>query len=79
MLIFIGYIVGLMVKHGKFVGGVLSIGLGPKVQLGVATCQGFSRIVLKTQNLYVKQIWLPKELRIIVPLLFSVILGILES
>lgn len=36
----------------------------------------FNKVILKTQNLYVKQSWLPKEMRIIVPLLFSVIIGI---
>lgn len=41
--------------------------------LGVA----FNKILLKTQSLYVKQTWLPKEMRIVVPLLISVILGIL--
>jgi len=41
--------------------------------LGVA----FNKILLKTQDLYGKQTWLPKEMRIIVPLLISVILGIL--
>jgi len=41
--------------------------------LGVA----FNKILLKTQDLYTKQLWLPKEMRIIVPLLISVILGIL--
>ena len=37
----------------------------------------FNKILLKTQNLYVAQTWLPKEMRIIIPLLISVILGIL--
>ena len=37
----------------------------------------FNTILLKTQNLYVRQAWLPKEMRIIVPLLISVLLGIL--
>lgn len=37
----------------------------------------FNKVLLKTQKLYVKQTWLPKEMRIIVPLLFSVIIGIL--
>jgi H+/Cl- antiporter ClcA len=36
----------------------------------------FNKILLKTQNLYVAQTWLPKEMRIIIPLLISVILGI---
>ena len=36
----------------------------------------FNKVLLKTQDLYVKQSWLPKEMRIIVPLLISVILGI---
>ena len=36
----------------------------------------FNKILLKTQNLYVAQTWLPKEMRIVVPLLISVILGI---
>lgn len=37
----------------------------------------FNKILLKTQNLYVAQTWLPKEMRIIIPLLISVMLGIL--
>ncbi|HEY5587051.1 MAG TPA: ClC family H(+)/Cl(-) exchange transporter [Ruminiclostridium sp.] len=37
----------------------------------------FNKILLKTQDLYTKQKWLPKEMRIVVPLLISVILGIL--
>jgi len=37
----------------------------------------FNKIVLKTQDLYVAQTWLPKEMRIIIPLLISVILGIM--
>lgn len=41
--------------------------------LGVA----FSKILLKTQSLYLKQTWLKKEMRIIVPLLISIVLGIL--
>ena len=36
----------------------------------------FNKVLLKTQNLYVAQTWLPKEMRIIIPLLISVILGI---
>ena len=36
----------------------------------------FNKILLKTQDLYVEQTWLPKEMRIVVPLLISVILGI---
>lgn len=39
--------------------------------LGVA----FNKILLKTQNLYAMQKWLPKEFWIIFPLLISVILG----
>lgn len=35
----------------------------------------FNKILLKTQSLYVAQTWLPKEMRIIVPLLFSIFLG----
>jgi H+/Cl- antiporter ClcA len=35
----------------------------------------FNKVLLKTQDLYGKQKWLKKELRIIVPLLLSVILG----
>lgn len=37
----------------------------------------FNKTLLKAQDLYVKQIWLKKEFRIIIPLLISVILGIL--
>ncbi|WP_202117409.1 ClC family H(+)/Cl(-) exchange transporter [Clostridium chromiireducens] len=37
----------------------------------------FNKVLLKTQNLYVKQTWLRKEFRIIIPLLISVILGLL--
>jgi H+/Cl- antiporter ClcA len=37
----------------------------------------FNKILLKTQELYARQKWLPKEMRMIVPLLISVILGIL--
>ncbi|HEY5562854.1 MAG TPA: H(+)/Cl(-) exchange transporter ClcA [Clostridiaceae bacterium] len=37
----------------------------------------FNKLLLKTQDLYVKQAWLPKELRIVVPLLISVVLGLL--
>ena len=37
----------------------------------------FNKILLKTQELYVKQEWLPKEMRIVVPLLISVMLGLL--
>ncbi len=37
----------------------------------------FNKIILKAQDLYIAQTWLPKEMRIIVPLLISVILGIL--
>lgn len=37
----------------------------------------FNKILLKTQGIYTKQKWLPKEMQIIVPLLISVILGIL--
>jgi len=37
----------------------------------------FNKVLLKTQNLYLKQTWLKKEFRIIIPLLFSVILGLL--
>lgn len=40
--------------------------------LGVA----FNTVLLKTQNAYSKQKWLPKEFWIIIPLLISVILGI---
>jgi len=36
----------------------------------------FNKSILKTQNLYVAQTWLPKEIRIIIPLLISVIVGI---
>jgi len=36
----------------------------------------FNKILLKTQDLYVEQTWLPKKMRIVVPLLISVILGI---
>lgn len=37
----------------------------------------FNKVILKTQDLYIKQKWLPKQMRIIIPLLISVILGIL--
>ncbi|WP_160688441.1 H(+)/Cl(-) exchange transporter ClcA [Clostridium sp. C2-6-12] len=37
----------------------------------------FNKTLLKAQDLYVKQTWLKKEFRIIVPLLISAILGIL--
>ncbi|MCB2293479.1 ClC family H(+)/Cl(-) exchange transporter [Clostridium algoriphilum] len=37
----------------------------------------FNNILLKTQDIYVKQSWLPKEMRIVIPLLISVILGVL--
>jgi H+/Cl- antiporter ClcA len=37
----------------------------------------FNKTLLKAQDIYVKQTWLKKEFRIIVPLLISVILGIL--
>ncbi|MCB2357530.1 H(+)/Cl(-) exchange transporter ClcA [Clostridium estertheticum] len=37
----------------------------------------FNKILLKTQDIYVAQTWLPKEMRMVVPLLISVILGIL--
>ncbi|AWK52141.1 H(+)/Cl(-) exchange transporter ClcA [Clostridium beijerinckii] len=47
-------------------GGILGI-------LGVV----FNKSLLKTQNLYVAQKWLPKEMRIIMPLLISVVIGIL--
>jgi len=36
----------------------------------------FNKVVLKTQDLYANQKWLPKQMRIIVPLLISVILGL---
>lgn len=36
----------------------------------------FNKVVLKTQDLYVAQTWLPKEMRIIIPLLVSVVLGV---
>ena len=36
----------------------------------------FNNILLKTQDLYVSQKWLPKELRMVVPLLISVLIGI---
>jgi len=36
----------------------------------------FNKALVKTQSLYVAQSWLPKEMRIIIPLLISVILGI---
>lgn len=49
---------------------ILGIFLGA---LGVV----FNRTILKTQNIYAAQKWLPKEMRIIVPLLTSVIIGIL--
>ncbi|WP_291633845.1 H(+)/Cl(-) exchange transporter ClcA [Clostridium sp.] len=37
----------------------------------------FNSLLLKTQNLYTKQKWLPKEMRVIIPMLISVVLGIL--
>lgn len=37
----------------------------------------FNNILLKTQTLYIEQTWIPKEMRIVVPLLISVILGVL--
>ncbi|HZK71428.1 MAG TPA: ClC family H(+)/Cl(-) exchange transporter [Clostridia bacterium] len=37
----------------------------------------FNKVLLKTQNLYTKQTWLPKQMRIVVPLLISVVLGFL--
>jgi len=37
----------------------------------------FNKFLLKTQSLYSGQKWLPKEMRVVVPLLISVILGIL--
>ncbi|ALB45876.3 ClC family H(+)/Cl(-) exchange transporter [Clostridium beijerinckii] len=37
----------------------------------------FNKVLLKTQNLYIKQAWLKKEFRIIIPLLLSVALGLL--
>ncbi|MGV8983063.1 ClC family H(+)/Cl(-) exchange transporter [Clostridium sp.] len=37
----------------------------------------FNHLLLKTQDLYASQKWLPKEMRIIIPLLISVVLGIL--
>jgi H+/Cl- antiporter ClcA len=37
----------------------------------------FNKTLLKTQDIYVAQKWLPKKMRIIIPLLISVILGIL--
>lgn len=36
----------------------------------------FNKTILKTQNLYAAQKWLPKEMRIIIPLLISIIIGI---
>ncbi|MGK0468794.1 MAG: H+/Cl- antiporter ClcA [Clostridium sp.] len=37
----------------------------------------FNKFLLKTQDLYAGQKWLPKEMRIVIPLLISVVLGIL--
>lgn len=37
----------------------------------------FNKVILKTQNLYSSQTWLPKEFYIILPLIFSIIVGIL--
>ncbi|WP_298836333.1 ClC family H(+)/Cl(-) exchange transporter [Clostridium sp.] len=37
----------------------------------------FNNILLKTQDLYASQTWLPKEMRIVVPLLISVVLGLM--
>ncbi|PJI07242.1 MULTISPECIES: ClC family H(+)/Cl(-) exchange transporter [Clostridium] len=36
----------------------------------------FNKVLLKTQTLYQKQTWLRKEFKIIIPMLFSVIIGI---
>lgn len=36
----------------------------------------FNKFLLKTQDLYAGQKWLPKEMRIVIPLLISVVLGI---
>ncbi len=36
----------------------------------------FNKVLLRTQNIYAAQKWLPKEMRIIVPLLVSVLIGI---
>ncbi|MCJ7688590.1 MAG: ClC family H(+)/Cl(-) exchange transporter [Clostridiaceae bacterium] len=36
----------------------------------------FNKFLLKTQDLYSGQKWLPKEMRIVIPLLISVVLGI---
>lgn len=41
--------------------------------MGVA----FNKTILKTQNIYAAQKWLPKEMRIIIPLLISAVIGIL--
>ncbi len=40
--------------------------------LGVA----FNKLLLRTQSLYINQKWLPKQMRIIIPLLISVVFGI---
>lgn len=37
----------------------------------------FNKVLLKTQDWYTKQKWLPKDLRILLPLLISVIIGFL--
>jgi len=37
----------------------------------------FNKVLLKTQDLYANQKWLPKQMRIIIPLLISVFLGIM--
>lgn len=37
----------------------------------------FNKFLLKTQDIYSNQKWLPKEMRIVVPLLISVVLGII--
>ena len=50
------------------------------ILLGVLLgCLGvvFNKTLLKTQNLYAAQKWLPKEMRIIIPLLISIVIGIL--
>jgi H+/Cl- antiporter ClcA len=36
----------------------------------------FNKFLLKTQDIYAGQKWLPKEMRIVIPLLISVVLGI---
>lgn len=56
----------------KYYGYIVILG----IIIGVAGVI-FNKGILKTQNLYGKQKWLPKEFRIIVPLMVSIFVGIL--